>query len=291
MQYAPAVRALIPKLSINRLNSTMASMTSFPDRFFNGANGVKAAAWLKKTIDDIIHTAGASANVTCQYMDHSWDQPSIIVRIAGRTDKRVILGASIDTDARDGYGGASYYPGADQNASGSMSLLEALRVLLTDKTMATGAIANTLEFHWYAGGSSGLLGSQAVFKDYARHDVDVVAMLNQDMVGYVRPTTEPVVGVVLDYINWNLSAFVVKIINNYLSISWEKTECGYACSDHASANAVGYPASMTMESINENANPNTLTEYDTLDILDLPHILEFSKMAVGYAYELAMHTF
>ena len=77
---------------------------------------------------------------------------------------------------------------ADDDGSGSMTILDALRVILTDSRIASGQAPNTLEFHWYSAEEGGLLGSQAIFQEYAKQGRDVKAMLQQDMTGYVQGT-------------------------------------------------------------------------------------------------------
>lgn len=72
----------------------------------------------------------------------------------------------------------------DDDGSGSVTILEAMRVLLSDPKIAAGEGANTLEFHWYSGEEAGLLGSQDIFEKYAADGEVVKAMLQQDMTGY-----------------------------------------------------------------------------------------------------------
>ena len=72
-------------------------------------------------------------------------------------------------------------PGADDDGSGTVTILEALRVLLTSDDFARGNAENTVEFHWYSAEEGGLLGSQAIFSEYAKTGRDVRAMLQQDM--------------------------------------------------------------------------------------------------------------
>ena len=67
-----------------------------------------------------------------------------------------------------------------------MTILDAFRVLLTDSRVAAGQAPNTVEFHWYSAEEGGLLGSQAIFQQYAKDKRDVRAMLQQDMTGYVQ---------------------------------------------------------------------------------------------------------
>lgn len=64
-------------------------------------------------------------------------------------------------------------PGADDDCSGTVSILEAFRVLAM-----RGYIPETpVEFHWYAAEEAGLLGSQAIAMDYKGLRKSIGAML------------------------------------------------------------------------------------------------------------------
>ena len=70
-------------------------------------------------------------------------------------------------------------PGADDDGTGSVNLIEALRALV-----AAGYKPSTpVEFHWYAGEEVGLLGSQDIASSYASKGVDVKAFMELDMSG------------------------------------------------------------------------------------------------------------
>ena len=90
-----------------------------------------------------------------------------------------------------------------------MTILEALRVLLTDPTIAAGEAAQTLEFHWYAGEEAGLLGSNDLFETYAADGEIVKGMLQQDMTGYGNNP----LGVVTDNVDEGLTEFIKKVID------------------------------------------------------------------------------
>jgi len=101
---------------------------------------------------------------------------------------------------------------SDDDGSGTVTILEAFRVLLSDSRVASGQAPNTIEFHWYAGEEAGLLGSGAIFNQYKRDGRQVKAMLNQDMTGYVKPGTQAVAGVFTDNVDAGLTAFLKKVI-------------------------------------------------------------------------------
>ena len=90
-----------------------------------------------------------------------------------------------------------------------MTILEALRVLLSDEQIAAGEAAQTLEFHWYAGEEAGLLGSADIFDKYAADGEVVKGMLQQDMTGY----GDKPMGVITDNVDEGLTEFIKKVID------------------------------------------------------------------------------
>ena len=69
-------------------------------------------------------------------------------------------------------------PGADDNASGSVNVLESARVL------SCFAFRNTLKFIACTGEESGLLGSEAYADDAAARGENVLGVINMDMIGW-----------------------------------------------------------------------------------------------------------
>lgn len=134
----------------------------------------------------------------------------------------------------DSTGGSSTArgPGADDNGSGVVVILEALRVLAQAK-FKPGA---TLEFHFYAGEEGGLLGSQGVFANYKSSGKKVLAVVNQDMAGY-SPSGK--ISIYTDYVDSALTTYVRTVATAYVGVTTSDA-CGYGCSDHASARSNGF---------------------------------------------------
>uniref|UniRef100_A0A8H8CL36 Peptide hydrolase n=1 Tax=Psilocybe cubensis TaxID=181762 RepID=A0A8H8CL36_PSICU len=63
-------------------------------------------------------------------------------------------------------------PGADDDGSGTVTILESYRALIAADFRPT----RTIEFHWYSAEEGGLLGSQAIAKDYEDRSINVIAM-------------------------------------------------------------------------------------------------------------------
>lgn len=164
-----------------------------------------------------------------------------------RYNNEVIVSAHYDST-----GGSSTArgPGADDNGSGVVVLLEALRVLAS----AGFKPKNTLEFHFYGGEEGGLLGSQAVFSNYKSAGKSVLAVVNQDMAGY-SPSGK--LSIYTDYVDSGLTAYTRVVANAYIG-STTSDACGYGCSDHASARSYGF------------------RKFQCLPINFLPHFLSLS---------------
>jgi leucyl aminopeptidase len=80
---------------------------------------------------------------------HSWQQSSIIARIPGKTEKTVVIGAhqdSINLFLPSLLGA----PGADDDGSGTVTILEAFRVLVEHLKKTGEVLEQTVEFHWYS---------------------------------------------------------------------------------------------------------------------------------------------
>ena len=57
-------------------------------------------------------------------------------------------------------------------------------------------------------------------------------------------------------------------MGQYCSIPYVLTECGYACSDHASASKAGYPSAFVIESDFKYSDTKIHTSQDKLEFLD-----------------------
>jgi leucyl aminopeptidase len=139
----------------------------------------------------------------------------VIATIPGKTNSTIVIGAHQDS-VNLWAPSLLPAPGADDDGSGTVTILEAFRVLLQSEDIVKGNHPNTLEFHWYSAEEGGLLGSQAIFSAYEKQGRDVKAMLQQDMTGYVAKTLDAgkpeCVGVIVDYVDPDLTRFIKTII-------------------------------------------------------------------------------
>ncbi|KAF9563143.1 Zn-dependent exopeptidase [Agrocybe pediades] len=280
------VKPILSTVSTSNMQTNLNSLTAFNNRYYKASTGASASTWIRDKAASYASTYGRS-DVTVSLYSHSFVQSSIIAKIPGTNPSGAvtILGAHMDSiNLNSPTSGRA--PGADDDGTGTVNLLEAFRALL-----ASGFRPSTpVEFHWYAAEEAGLLGSQAIAASYKSSGVNVKAFMELDMSGYFKPGTTEVMALQADYINADLNTFLKALITTYSRIPWAMDKvCGYACSDHASWYKNGFPSAFPYEAVTGNDNPNVHTSSDTTSVngFSWAHSLEFAKIAVAFAYELA----
>lgn len=279
------VKPLLKNLSKTEMHENLEKFSSFHTRYYKSDYGKQSSEWLLKQIKDIIKESGAD-DVYAEAFPHSWQQSSIIATIPGQTNSTVVVGAHQDS-INLWLPSILAAPGADDDGSGTVTILEAFRVLLSSQAVKKGKLENTIEFHWYSAEEGGLLGSQAIFSEYEKQGRDVKAMLQQDMTGYVEKTIKAgkpeSVGVIVDYVDPKLTEFIKKIVVEYCDIPFVETKCGYACSDHASASKAGYPSAFVIESAFEDSDDHIHSTDDNIKYLSFDHMLQHARMTLAFA--------
>jgi len=277
--FEAVVRPLLLELDQAQLAGYVTRLSAFPTRRYTSATGEQAVDYLVSEYQ--AHSAHRDDVVVAKFRN-TFVQSSIIARIEGEgpnADELVIIGAHVDSTSN----GATA-PGADDDASGSSTVLEIFRVLATSNFKPK----RTIEFHGYAGEEAGLLGSQAIASSYSSQGKVIAGMMQLDMTGYVRSGTSPTVGIVTDFTDAALSAFVRQLVDTYTETNWQNTLCGYGCSDHASWNKAGYRSSFPFEALFSNSNPRIHTTTDLQQYLNPAHMFQFAKLGLSYVVELSL---
>ncbi|KAL2178211.1 uncharacterized protein P884DRAFT_241256 [Thermothelomyces heterothallicus CBS 202.75] len=262
---------LVAAVSTTNPKTWLKTLTDFYNRYYRSSYGTQAGTWLFDTIKSV---AAANPSITVTQFTHSFNQPSLIAKIPGTTSNLVIVSAHYDST-----GGSSTArgPGADDNGSGVVVLLEALRVLAEDGFKPK----NTLEFHFYAGEEGGLLGSQAVFSNYKSAGKSVLAVVNQDMAGY-SPSGK--LSIYTDYVDSALTAYTRIVATAYVGSTTSDT-CGYGCSDHASARSNGFPAAYVCDERMDTSSPYIHTPNDAYSTIMWDAVLRHAKFTVAFLVE------
>src|SRR6201996_5858291 len=175
-QHNQTFRSLMKTLDKDNMRKHLETFTSFHTRYFRSQTGIDAALWLHDQVKDVMEASGAfNYSASLSLFPHSWGQSSIIARFPGKTNHTVVIGAHLDSINM--FLPFLRAPGADDDGSGTVTILEALTALVGSQEIVNGSAENTVEFHWYSAEEGGLLGSQAIFKSYHDEGRDVKAMI------------------------------------------------------------------------------------------------------------------
>ncbi|KAK5626741.1 hypothetical protein RRF57_002456 [Xylaria bambusicola] len=287
LSHQSLVKPLFSKISTDNMRDVLTHLTGFYNRYYGDVYGEHSAQWLHDQIADIIKTAPFHTHISLEYFTHPFPQSSIIARfepkIRNSSLPQTIIGAHQDS--------ANYLfpllpaPGADDDGSGTVSILEAFRVLAQSGFVPKNG---PVEFHWYAAEEGGLLGSQAIARDKKQQGAKIGAMLEFDMTAYIsRNSSGESIGMIKTDADDALTAWVISLSKEYISIPAAVYSLSPgAGSDYMSFTQNGFPSAFASEG-NPLANgrfpgdfdPYVHTSKDTLDVDD----------ELGYfSFELAM---
>ncbi|KAF9571419.1 Leucine aminopeptidase 1 [Mortierella alpina] len=279
----------VDELSTANMKVALTKFTSFKTRYYKSEQGVESAKWLHKQISDLIESSNGVSDISLRKFKHEyWDQFSIIARFEGRDDSLanapVIVGAHQDS-INAWFPSTARSPGADDDGSGTVTILEVFRALINVGFRPVRPV----EFHWYSAEEAGLLGSQDIAEDYDQKGVEVFAMIQNDMTGYIGSRFAESFGVVTDYVDKELTELIKIYAKEYGDITVRETQCGYACSDHASWTKYGYRSAFALEGDYTDISPYIHGEDDSVDHINFDHMKQFAKLSLGFAIELGHH--
>lgn len=273
---------LISEVTQSRLTTTVNHLMTYHNRFHASQSGYDAAVWLQQRWSEISATRNDIDVSLFQHADPQiHGQPSVVLTIEGtsNSDEIVIIGGHLDSiNIWDRQSGKA--PGADDNASGIAVLTEALQVMVNKGFKPE----KTIKIMGYAAEEVGLKGSNEIAQQYRSQGKNVIGVVQFDMTGHKGSDADIVF--MTDFVSNSQNDFLVQLIDTYLpDVSYDFDKCGYACSDHASWTAQGYPASMPFESRMRDINSRIHTTQDTY--FDQTQGRKFSQLAVAFLAELA----
>ena len=278
IRYEKQVNELIGQLNPPLMWDKLTTFSSARDRYADSDDGIAAAKWIGEQISDIAKAAGRD-DVTVSFINtKDYLQPSVVVKVGNSSAAGVVVGAHLDTPESEG----SNMPGADDDGSGSMTVLESARTVISSGMQ----FKKPIYYIWYAAEEEGMKGSQGVVADFKKKKIKVDGVLHFDMTGFAYKNT-PDIWVFDDNVDKGLSTFLATIITTYTQQPVKHSRCGYACSDHASWNQAGYKAVLPGESRFEDTNQAMHTSRDTMDKLSLKHMTDYAKIATAFTVEMA----
>jgi len=171
-------------VSESNLRATVEKLVSFGTRNSLSTKGIAgAAAWLKGEFERIPGLRVEYHEFTDPKLKRGGElvlQRNVIATLRGtaRADEVVVFGAHYDSlNLRDKENPDAIAPGANDNATGTAGVLEAARIL------AGTPHDRTIVFACFSAEEQGLIGAWHYAKHLKESGVNVVAMLNNDIIG------------------------------------------------------------------------------------------------------------
>jgi len=269
----------------SNIRATIGSLSgNWTTRHAQTAHGRAASDWIRDAWRGL---AANRADVSIEQVACSGcgQQPSVVLTWRGNESpgEVVVLGAHMDSIVGGSAGASAAAPGADDDASGVATLTEVLRVALASGYKPR----RTVKFMAYAAEEIGLLGSKAIAAGHRNRGENVVGVLQLDMTNYRGSAKD--VWIYTDYTDSQQNTFLASLMSTYQpAVTVGYSSCGYACSDHASWQNQGFPASIPFETLMGEDNPYIHTANDTYANSgnQADHALKFAKLAAAYAVEL-----
>lgn len=161
-----------------------------------------------------------------------YKQPSIVVKIGESSDPAVVIGSHFDTYPKYDIETSkklcaelddskiqkicedemmSNKPGADDNGSGAIAVLEVTRVLITSGIK----FSKPIYLIWYAAEEDGMIGSQAIVNDFQKRNIQISAVMQLDQVGFSYQN-DPTMWLVTNYVDNSLTTFTTTLIHEYV---------------------------------------------------------------------------
>jgi leucyl aminopeptidase len=281
----PVVQALMAGVQEGNIRTNITNLSAFFTRYHTTATGQQSA---QSILDLWTGFAQGRSDVSIQKYAHptaTTPQPSIVLTIHGASlpSEVVVLGAH-----QDSINGASpttgRSPGADDDGSGVATLSEVIRVALASGYRPE----RTVKFMAYAAEEVGLRGSNDIAQRFKNANVNVVGAFQLDMTNFKGTAASDIV-LITDHTTSAQNTFLGQLVDTYVALPRANSQCGYACSDHASWEDRGYVSSFPFEAVFGQHLSQIHTANDTLTAAGgtASHSVKFARLAAAYMAELA----
>ncbi len=279
------IEQAINELQADNIKQTVLWLSSYPTRFNKGQSPNEHIQPFIDRLKVLAQNYSHPFEVT-QVAHTSTKQKSVKFSLTGKTQPSEVIVLGGHLDSINGWFGTGRAPGADDNASGSASLVEALRVFLAHNIQPE----RTVEFYWYAGEESGLLGSAEIAQAAKKENKNIKAVLQLDMTLFPGNGANTIASMSDFTAPW-LRDYMNQVNKTYLNITVLDDKCGYGCSDHASWHRQGFATLFPTEATFNSVFQQIHTDKDVVSsVMSFDHALIFSKIALIYAMDLSQQS-
>jgi monoamine oxidase len=276
------ILAAIRETDQTKIANSLAALTAFATRHTLSPLNVEAAQWLQQQFQNAGH-----ADVTLQTFGvEALQRHNVVCTKPGAQlpDEYLIFCSHFDSRMKDLRDAASRAPGADDNGSGTVALLEAARLLASVKTK------RSIRFITFTGEEQGLLGSTAYAQFAHSQGMRIRLVVNLDMVGH--PAKPGVPSIVIeqamgntpnDLASQTYAAQMTRLASMYTSLT---TSLGpIYSSDYMPFEHYGYVCTGLFDGADN--QPFYHSSNDTPDKVSVPNCADVVRLLVATALTLA----
>lgn len=177
------IQDMVDTVNPDTLAYFIQSLQDFETRYWNAANRDEVADWIKGEFERFGYTDVVLDSFN---YNNTW-QKNVVATIEGALDPDVVivLGAHHDSIIFSWFGNPmEVAPGADDNASGVAAVLEIARIFKEHDYQPPV----TYRFITFAAEEVGLHGSHHYAEQALQNEMNILAMINQDMISYTEGT-------------------------------------------------------------------------------------------------------
>ncbi len=277
VSYDPDIASMIAEITPQSCESTLVEITSFATRY-SYTSGCRQA-------EDTVYHEFNDIPLTPSYFDFSlWgtDMRNVIGELPGTVapESVIIVCGHLDCVSEDPY---NYAPGAEDNGSGTVSVLEAARVLSQYQPELT------IRFITFSGEEQGLIGSDEYADSMQTAGENITAVINLDMVAYRGSFANDMYIFSDSLSHWlgSLAAEVMDLYTDVDTVTAYEDEPRYG-SDHYSFAIRGYPAVFFIDAWHgPDWYPYYHTTADTIGNLDMNLLASVTRTGAAMAAILA----
>jgi len=244
----PFIQSLTEKVSTDTLISYVQHLQDFGTRAYDEPQAYQAQYWLQSKFESWgLNTEIQNVVVYDPYWwiyDHTNSSGNVIALQPGTVypEKYIVCGAHYDSWSWYPIS-ATIAPGADDNATGTATVLEMARIL------SEYQFEYSIIYCCFAAEEFGLYGSEAYALKCNQQDMNIIGYFNIDMSGYLKPETPMHISLIYPSTATPLANYLINVANYYIPsvpiTSYPNLSGGD--SDHTSFNQKGFMGIWTFE--------------------------------------------
>ena len=179
----PVIREMLDQVNMDSLEATVQHLQDYQSRIWNSNNAFTASDWIAGRMQALGLEVEQQPFYANTWMGSGQAAPNVIGIQRGTLypDVYVVCGSHFDSFSYQAMYGGGTAPGADDNATGVVSVLESARI------MTQYEFEYSIIYCAYGCEEMGLYGSEAYASRCQEQGMDIIGYFNNDMNGYLNP--------------------------------------------------------------------------------------------------------